>query len=60
MLNDSSGLQNLGESLVAQMLNKLVFIRLKHQIASYKRHKIHQSWRILLNVMLSVAEASRV
>ena len=40
MLNDSLGLQNLGESLVAQMLDKLVFIRLKHQTVSYKKYKI--------------------
>ena len=39
MLNDSPVLQNPGESLVAQTLNKLVFIGSKAQTVSYKRYK---------------------
>ncbi len=39
MLNDSLGPKNPGESLVAQTLNKLVFIGLKGQTVSYKRYK---------------------
>ena len=40
MLNDSSGLKNPGESLVAQTVGKLVFNRTKTQIVSYNRYKM--------------------
>ena len=39
MLNDSPGLQNPGESSVAQTLNKLVYFGPTGQIVSYKRYK---------------------
>ena len=39
MLSGSAGLQNPGESSVAQKLNKLVFIGSKGQTVSYKRYK---------------------
>jgi len=48
MLNDSPGLQNPGEFLVAQTVDKLVFIRLKHQTISYKRYKTWQKERLLI------------
>ena len=58
MLNDSLGLQNPGESLVAQMLDKLVFIRLKHQTVSYKRHKTWQKECSLIARHAELVEAS--
>ena len=39
MLSDSPETKISGEFSAAQMLNKLVFTRSKHQTISYKRHK---------------------